>query len=110
MQSDLAMWTLIVGFLVPIVTAVVIRAGWSSGLRSFANFVIAAIASLGTVYFKGDLDTSNRSTIISSFLLVFVTSIAAYHGFWGQNGVAPSVEAATGGRPADQPRSTSPTP
>jgi hypothetical protein len=90
------MWNLIVGFFVPIVTAVVIRQAWQPGLKAIANFVIAAIAAFGVVYFKGDLDTSNKNAIISSVLLVVVTSIASYHGFLRPTQVAPSIERATG--------------
>lgn len=96
MQSNLAMWSLIVGFFVPIVTAIVIRQGWAPGLKSIANFVIATVAALGTVYFKGNLDTSNKNVIISSVLLVVVTSIASYHGLLRPTAVAPSIEKATG--------------
>ena len=96
MQSNLVMWNLIVGFVVPIVTAVVIRQAWQPGLKAIANFVIAAVAALGVVYFKGDRDTSNKNAIISSVLLVVVTSIASYHGFLRPTQVAPSVERATG--------------
>jgi hypothetical protein len=96
MQSNLAMWSLVVGFFVPIVTAVVIRQAWAPGLKAIANFVIAAVAALGVVYFKGDLDTSNKNAIVSSILLVLVTSIASYHGLLRPTLVAPSIEKATG--------------
>ena len=96
MQSNLAMWSLVVGFFVPIVTAVVVRQAWAPGLKAIANFVIAAVAALGVVYFKGDLDTSNKNAIVSSVLLVVVTSIAAYHGLLRPTQVAPSIEKATG--------------
>ncbi len=96
MQSNLVEWNLIVGFLVPIVTAVIIRQAWAPGLKAIANFVVATIAALGVVYFKGDLDTSNKNAIISSILLVAVTSIASYHGLLRPTQVAPSVEKATG--------------
>lgn len=97
MSNDVQMWSLIVGFLLPIVTAAIIRRGWASGAQAFANFVVVVIGAAGTVYFEGNLDTSNLDGLIHSLLIVFVASIASYHGLLKPIGVAPRIEAATGG-------------
>jgi hypothetical protein len=99
-NTDVQLWASIVGFLVPIVTAVIIRRGWSQPVQAVANFIVAAIAAAGTQYFEGNLDTSNVDGFVRTLMVVFVASIASYYGFMKPTGVAPKVEAATGGDPA----------
>lgn len=101
-MTDAQSWALIVGALVPFVTAIIIRRGWSQPLQAGANFVVAAIAAAGTQYFAGNFDpTTHAHGYISVFLLVLVTSIASYHGFLKPTKVATSLEAVTGGDPVD---------
>lgn len=100
MNSDVQLWASIVGFLVPLATAVIIQRGWSPALQSVANFVVAAVAAAGTQYFEGNLDGSNLDGFIRTLMIVFVASIASYHGFFRPTNIAPKIEAATGGDPA----------
>lgn len=93
MQSDLAMWSLIVGFLTPIVTSLFIQSSWTSGAKAVVNFIVAAIAGIGTVYFEGNVDFNHVT--VSTVLFCIVTSIASYHGLLRPTGVAPAVEAKT---------------
>lgn len=97
MSNNIELWAAVVGFLLPIVTAIIVRQGWSSGMQAVANFVVVAIAALGTQYFQGNLDGSNLDGLIHTFLIVFVASIASYKGLLKPLGVAPRIEAVTGG-------------
>jgi hypothetical protein len=99
-SSDVQLWAAVVGFLLPIATAVVIRQGWSSAVQSVANFVLAAIAAAGTQYFEGNLTGDNWRAYVHTLLIVFVASIASYHGFFRPTNIGPKIEAATGGEPA----------
>jgi hypothetical protein len=92
MMSDAQMWALIVGFVAPLLIAVLQRPTWPDWLRSLVTVCFCAIAGTGTVYFTGNL--TGRS-ILSATLLVFVTSIAAYKGLWKPTSVAPRIEAKT---------------
>jgi hypothetical protein len=99
-SSDVALWASIVGFLAPLVTAMIIRRGWTAATQAIANFAVAFVGTLGTQYFEGNLDTSNVDGFIRTFMIVFVASIASYHGLLRPTNVAPKLEAVTGGDPA----------
>lgn len=94
--NNLAQWSLIVGFFLPIVTAIIVRQAWSPALKSVANFVFSIVAAAGTVYFQGNLATNNLDALVSSTLIVLVASIAVYHGLMKPTRVAPNIEQATG--------------
>lgn len=96
-MTNIQMWSLIVGFFLPIVTAAIIRRGWASSAQAVANFFAVVVAAAGTVYFEGNLDTDNIDGYVKSLLMVFVAAIASYHGLLKPTGIAPAVEAATGG-------------
>jgi hypothetical protein len=93
MQSDVVMWSLVVGFVTPLVTAIIVQSHWSSGAKAILNFVVAGIGACGVQYFEGNLDWNHN--LVSTILFVAVTSIAAYHGLLRPTAVAPAVETAT---------------
>lgn len=99
-MSDLVMWTLIVGFLLPPLLAIVQQPSWSAPLRSIVMFVACIIAGIGTVYFTDD-GSFTKERLISSFLLVMVTAISTYKGLWQTTTIAPKIEAATSPKPSD---------
>jgi len=86
------MWALIVGFLLPPLLAIIQQPSWPAPVRSVVAFVACAAAGAGTAYFQGDL-TGER--FVEAGLVVLVTSIATYKGFWKPTTVAPKVENAT---------------
>lgn len=91
-MSNLEMWALIVGFLLPPALSIVMQAGWSDQLQAVVAFVACALAGAGTAYFQGDL-TGRR--FVEAGLVVLVTTIATYKGFWKPTKVSPTIEAAT---------------
>lgn len=97
-MSNLEMWSLIVGFLLPPALSIVMQTGWSQQLQAIVAFAACAIAGAGTAYFQGDL-TGER--FVEAGLVILVTTIATYKGFWKPTGVSPTIEAATsaGGGP-----------
>jgi len=92
MDTNLAMWSLIVGFVIPPVLAVVQQPTWSQSLRTVVLGVTALIAGFGTAYFAGSLDGKDITTAV---LIVLVSAISTYRGFWKTSGVAPAIERAT---------------
>ena len=90
--SDLEMWSLIVGFALPPVLSVVMQSGWSQRLQAVVAFAAAAIAGAGTAYFQGDL-TGER--FVEAGLVILVSAIATYKGFWKPTGVSPAIETKT---------------
>lgn len=91
-MTNLMMWSLIVGFFMPPVQAVIQQTNWSSQVRAGVNFVACAIAGAGVAFFQGDF-TGRR--FVESALVVLVTTIAVYKGTWQPTGVAPTIEKAT---------------
>ena len=90
--GNLQMWNLIIGFLLPIVVAFLTQRHWSSAAKSIVMFLSSIVAAVVTVYIQGDF-TGKR--FIDSALLIMVTAIGTYHGFWKPTEVAPTIEKAT---------------
>ncbi len=97
-MNDLAMWSLILGFFVPPVVAVIQQPRWNDGLRAVVTFVFSILVALGslvfddTLGFHAALDAENW---ISATLLVLVTAISTYKGLWQKTGIAPAIESST---------------
>jgi hypothetical protein len=94
-MSNLAQWSLIVGFLMPTVVAVVQRDHWPNWARSLVMFASSLIAGAGTAVLQNH-DAFTAKNWLNATLLVGVAAIASYHGFWKPTGVAPAIERATG--------------
>ena len=93
MDSNLIMWGLIVGFVMPPLLAIVQQPGWTPMVRSLVMFVASILAAVGTVYFtEGAFDTANLTTTV---LVVMVTAISTYKGLWQPTTIAPKIEGAT---------------
>lgn len=90
--SDLAMWSLIVGFLLPPALAVVQQSSWHSAVKAVVAFGASLAAGVGIAYFT---DTLTGRDWVSASLVVLVTTIATYQSFWKQTKIAPKIEAAT---------------
>ncbi len=91
-MSNLEMWAAIVGFLLPPVLALIIQTGWSKQLQAVLAFAACAVAGAGTAYFQGDL-TGKR--FVEAGLVVLVTALATYQGFWKPTRIAPAIETKT---------------
>ena len=91
-MTNFQMWSLIVGFVLPPVLAVIQQSGWSDRLRAVVAFLACAVAGAGVAYFQGDL-TAKR--FVEAGLVVLVTAIATYRNFWKPTGVAPAIETKT---------------
>lgn len=92
MSNNLEMWSLIVGFVSPIVLAIVQQPSWKQPMRAFVTFVWALLAGGGTTYFSGEW---TGHSFVASVLVVLVTAISTYVGFWKRTGIAPGIEGAT---------------
>ena len=91
-MTNFQMWSLIVGFFLPPVLAIVQQTKWSSALRAIVAFLACALAGAGVAYFQGDL-TGKR--FIEAGLVILVTAVATYQSFWKPTAIAPAIEAKT---------------
>jgi peptidoglycan/LPS O-acetylase OafA/YrhL len=89
--SDLALWSLIVGFISPWLIAVIQQPGWSKGLRSVVTFVWCIVAAGVTALLQGDLGVRS---LLSAILLVFAMTLVTYQGL-AKNAGAKTIEAKT---------------
>jgi hypothetical protein len=91
-MTDLQMWALIAGFLLPPVQAILQQSHWSNTARAICNFACSLLVGAGTAYFAGTL---TGRTWVQSSLVVLVAAIATYHGMWKPTGIAPTIEHGT---------------
>lgn len=91
--NNVELWSLIVGFFLPLAISVVQQQRWGSGFRAVVGFVVCLVAAAGTVFFTHGLHVDEH--LVKSALLVIVTAQATYSNLWKPTGVSPSVEAAT---------------
>lgn len=92
MESNLAMWSLIVGTVLPPIVAVVQQPRWLPWQRTLVMVVVSLVAGAGTAWFTGGLDAADW---VTATLIVIVTAISTYKGIWTPTRVAPRIEAAT---------------
>ncbi len=93
MNGNLAQWSAIVAFAVPLAVAFVNKAVWPSTVKASVFFGVSLVAAAGTAYFQGDL-TGKRW--LDSALLVVAAGAAYYHGIWKPSGVTDHVETKLG--------------
>lgn len=90
--SIIAMWAIVIGFVQPPVLALIIQTKWSTRAQSIAAFAFSILTGGISAILNGQL---NGTSIVASVLIVAVTSISTYQGFWKPSGTAPAIEKAT---------------
>ena len=91
-MTDFEMYSLLAGFFLPPVLAIIQQRGWSDQLRAVAAFAACLAVGAGVAYFQGDL-TGKR--FVTGALVVMVTGLTTYRNFWKPTTIAPRIEAAT---------------
>jgi VIT1/CCC1 family predicted Fe2+/Mn2+ transporter len=95
-MSNLAMWSALVGTLLPLLVAFVNRSSWSSGAKATVALLSSAAAGAVTAWLNGDLSGRDVTTAV---LIVATATVASYHGFWKPTTIAPALEEATSPEP-----------
>lgn len=91
-MSNLVMWNLIVGFLMPNLIALLQQPWFSRAWRAVLTGVVCVVGGFLTAYFNGQF---NFGDVIGSILVTLVAAITFYKGFWKPTKVAPAIENAT---------------
>lgn len=86
-MSTAAMLALVIGFLSPVVINFIVSALWPSWIKALITFGWAVVTGGLTAWVAGALD---GLSIPATILLILVTAIASYNGFWKQ--VAPKMQ------------------
>ena len=91
-MSHLAQLSAAVGFLLPLLLAVIQQTHWSRGVQSIVAAVACVIAAVITAAVNGDLDPHS---LVTSLTVIYTLSQVTYRNFWKPTGVAPKIEANT---------------
>lgn len=86
------MYSLLAGFFLPPVLAIIQQRQWSDQLRAGVAFLACLLVGAGVAYFQGDL-TGRR--FVTGALVVMVTGLSTYRNFWKPTGIAPTIEEKT---------------
>lgn len=108
-MSNTQMLAALVAAFIPFVLAMILRKHWSESTKSSIAFFVCVIAGLATCYVTGQLTTDDADQITSSILIVLVTALALYHGFWKPSGIASAVNITAPTMPFRLVRTTPPT-
>lgn len=93
MADNLAMWSGLVGTLLPAIVAKINRADMSPEEKAAVAVLTSLAAAFGTAWFGGNIDPQN---LITSFLIVFTTATVTYKTFWSPSGYATRLERGPG--------------
>lgn len=91
---DVNFLTLLLAVLIPVATGVITKASASARLKSLVTIALVVLTTLvqRVITANGVVDLKTMGT---TFVVMYVTAIAAYSGFLKPSGVTPSVQDAT---------------
>lgn len=99
-MTDLELYGLLVGALLPALVAVIQQPRWPSWFRAVVSVASSIVAGSLTVYLT-EGDALWEQGHLHVVLLVGVASWASYQSFWRSTGVAPVIEAKTSVAPSE---------
>jgi hypothetical protein len=85
--------SVLVGTLIPILTALVTRSTASSGVKAVVSLGLSAVTGFGTEFINAG-DAFYWQGALLTTIVTFVTSVATYYGLWKPTNVAGSNSAA----------------
>jgi len=92
--TDLEMWSLLVGVLLPTLVAVIQQPKWPSWFRAVVGVAASIVAGFVTTYLTLDSALWDQG-MVHAILLVSVAAWASYRNFWKPTTIAPEIEAKT---------------
>jgi hypothetical protein len=95
--TDLVQWSALIGFLLPLLVAIVQQSHWSSKVRTIIGVIAVLVTSFVTTAVEGKLTWDRWA---ESLVVVFVLAMTAYKSVWVPLGAAPFIEAKTSTKPA----------
>lgn len=91
-DGALDQWTLVLGFLMPLIVAMVNQSHWPTRFKAIVGLAVCVAAAAVQMGLKGQLDASN---LLSASLALAALSITFFKGFWRPTGIAGALESAT---------------
>lgn len=98
-------WDVLVGFVAPLVLAVIYKAHWSTQLKTNATWVAAIVTGIGTTFFAGKFTGSwnDLGAVIFNIGLILTATSVSHDKFWRPTGIADAIEVATTPKNATAP-------
>lgn len=93
-NTDLGMWSLLVGVALPALVAIVEQQHFSNVVRVAIGLLSSAVAAFVTTWLVEGNALWDQG-MFHAFLLIAVASWASYQSFWKPTNIAPKIEAAT---------------
>jgi hypothetical protein len=94
-MDDLAMWSLLVGSVLPPLVAILEQPKWPDWLRSVVAVLSSLVAGFVTTWIVEGGDDLFERGLVTAVLLVLVSSLTTYRNFWKPTTLAPQIEAKT---------------
>lgn len=91
-MTNAQMWSLIAGFLSPLMISVVNQPHWPRPMKVAVQVVASVLIGLASAYFAGDFAGKD---VVTGILIAAVAAISAYKGVFKPSGIAPAVERST---------------
>ena len=91
-MTNLAQWSALVGFLLPLLIAIVQQSHWSRRTRTVVGAIAVTVAALVTAATENKL---NWDTWATSLIWIAVTAYTSYRNVWIPLGAAPAIEEKT---------------
>lgn len=107
-MSDLELWSVVVGVILPGLVAIVNRSAWVGWVKGLIALVSSLLAAVGTAWLHGELTGASFTpgTWLHSALFIVVATFGSYQVLWRPTGWGPAIERATEPGPAPEPGST----
>lgn len=84
----------LVGFLLPLLIAVIQKERWRNSIRVAVGTASCAVAAVITTWADGKL---NFHDLAASAVIIFILTKTTYLAVWKPSGLAPAIQNATGG-------------
>lgn len=92
MDTNLTMWSGLVGFFLPAAIALIMRKNWGDTPRAIVGFTCCMVAAFGTCFFSGKL---TGVSFVTTALTVLVTALATFMALWNKVGATDALEKIT---------------
>lgn len=85
-------WSLVVGFLMPLLIAVIQQPAWKKDVKATVAFFACLCAAVVQLSIEGKLDFKH---FMPTVVLTLVTAISTFQHFWKPTGIADAIEKGT---------------
>jgi high-affinity Fe2+/Pb2+ permease len=92
--TDLEMWSLLVGAVMPPFVAIIQQPKWPDWFRTVVAVAASILVGFVTTWLVAEGQLWERG-MITAILLVLVAALTTYRNVWRTTGIAPAIEAKT---------------